>query len=185
MMSSQTRLLLDKSVVRRYFEAVSALARGLALSEEEQQTILLVHLARRKEQRLFLPVEAFNPLQAHRHQIAPAEMLMFLKRVEVLYPARYFKRWVRRLRERTFTREDAKVLALGTFGTDDAGQILGVHIIVTHDQPMVRKWELEREKIAERLLEMTSDLQEPFAHARLPKVGLPGDVGRQGAQGTR
>jgi len=49
---------------------------------------------------------------------------MFLKRVKVLYPGRYFKRWARRLRDRTFTREDAKVLALGTFGTDEAGQIL-------------------------------------------------------------
>ena len=56
-MSGQTRLLLDKGVVRRYFEGVSALVRGLALSEEEQQAILLVHLARRKERRLFLPKE--------------------------------------------------------------------------------------------------------------------------------
>lgn len=65
---------------------------------------------------------------------------MFLKRIEVLYHGCYFKRWARRLREDTFTREDAKVLALGTFGTDEAGQILGVHTIVTYDRPMLRKW---------------------------------------------
>lgn len=175
-MSSQTRLLLDKSVVRRYFEGVSALARGLTLTEEEQQAILLVHLAQRKRQRLFLPVEAFHLLQAHAHQIAPAETLMFLKRVEVLYSGRYFKRWARRLRKGTFTREDAKVLALGTFGTDEAGQILGVHMIVTYDRPMLRKWEQERREIAERLLEMTRDLQAPFALARLPEVRLPEDI---------
>jgi putative IMPACT (imprinted ancient) family translation regulator len=46
-MSGQTRLLLDKSVVRRYFEGVAALVRGLALMEEEQQAILVVHLAHR------------------------------------------------------------------------------------------------------------------------------------------
>lgn len=145
-MSGQTRLLLDKSVVRRYFEGVSGLARGLALAEEEQQAVVLVHLARGKGQRLFLPIEAFNLLQAHRHQIAPAEMAMFLKRVEVLYHGRYFKRWARRLREQTFTREDAKVLALGTFGTDEAGQILGVHTIVTYDRSVLRKWDQDREK---------------------------------------
>jgi len=175
-MSGQTHLLLDKNVVRRYFEGVSALARGLTLTEEEQQAILVVHLAHRKGQRLFLPVEAFHLLQAHRHQIAPAETLMFLKRVDVLYPGRYFKRWARRLREKTFTREDAKVLALGTFGTDEAGQILGVHMIVTYDRPMRRKWKQERGEIAERLLEMTRDLQAPFAQARLPDVRLPEDV---------
>jgi len=157
-MSGQIRLLLDKNVVRRYFEGVSALARGLAPTEEEQQAILLVHLARGKGQRLFIPVEISNLLQAHRHQIAPAEMLMFLKRVDVLHPSRYFKRWARRLRERTFTREDAKVLTLGTFGTDEAGRILGAHVVVTYDRPVIRKWEQERAKVAEHLLAMTSNL---------------------------
>lgn len=66
-MSSQTRLLLDKSVVRRYFEGVSALAHRLVLTEEEQHAVVLVHLARGKGQQLFLPIEAFNLLQAHRH----------------------------------------------------------------------------------------------------------------------
>jgi len=68
------------------------------------------------------------------------------------------------------------VLALGTFGTDEAGQILGVHMIVTYDRPMLRKWEQERREIAERLLEMTRDLQVPFALARLPEVRLPEDI---------
>jgi len=175
-MSGQMRLLLDKNVVRRYFEGVSALAHRLVLTEEEQHAIVLVHLARRKGQQLFLPIEAFNLLQAHRHQIAPAETVMFLERVEVLCHGRYFKRWARRLREQTFTREDAKVLALGTFGTDEAGQILGVHTIVTYDQPMLRKWDQDREKIAQRLQDMTTNLQAPFDRATLPDVRLPGDV---------
>jgi len=175
-MSGRTRLLLDKNVVRRYFEGVTALTQGVALAEEERQSVLLVHLARGKERRLFLSLEAFNLLQAHRHQIAPAETLTFLKRVEVLYPSRYFKRWARRLRGRTFTREDAKVLALGTFGTDGSGQILGVHIIVTYDRPMLTKWELERDRLSEALANVTINLQGPFAKAGLPNVQLPGDA---------
>jgi hypothetical protein len=177
-MSDQMRLLLDKNIVRRYFEGISALAQGGALVDDELQSILLVHLAREKERRLFLPLEAFNLLQAHRHRIAPAATLMFLKRVEVLYPSRYFKRWARRLRDKTFTREDAKVLALGTFGTDMLGQILGVHTVVTFDQPMLRKWELERDGLASHLLNMTSNLQGPFVKVRLPKVRLPKDIDR-------
>ncbi len=175
-MSGPTRLLLDKSVVRRYFEGVSALARGWVLTQEEQQAVLLIHLAQTKGQQLFLPVEAFNLLQAHRHQIAPAELLMFLKRVEVLYPGRYFKRWAQRLRERTFTREDAKVLALGTFRTDEVGQVLGVHMIVTYDRPMLGKWRQEQAQIAEHLWDMTFNLQAPFDQARLPEVRLPEEV---------
>ena len=92
-MSGQMRLLLDKNIVRRYFEGVSALARGLTLVEEEQRAILLVHLARRKKRQLFISVEVFNLLQVHGRRVSPAETLMFFKRVEVLYPGRYFKRW--------------------------------------------------------------------------------------------
>jgi hypothetical protein len=177
-MSDQTRLLLDKNVVRRYFEGISALEQGAALAENERQSILLVHLARKKEHQVFLPLEAFNLLQAHKHRVAPAATLTFLKRVQVLYPSRYFKRWARRLRNRTFTREDAKLLALGTFGTDVSGKILGVHTVVTFDQPMLRKWELEWDELASHLLNMTSNLQVPFVKVKLPKVRLPKDVGR-------
>ncbi len=175
-MSGPTRLLLDKSVVRRYFEGTGGLVRGLALTDEEQQAILLVHLARGKGYRLFLSTEARNLLLAHGRQVAPTEMLMFLKRVEVLYPTRYFKRWARRVRERTFSREDAKVLALATFGTDEAGDLLGVHRVVTFDRPMVRKWEREQEALAQRLREMTEHLAMPFVLATLPRVQLPEDI---------
>ena len=134
-MSGQVRVLLDKNVIRRYLDGVSFLIQGGALSEEEEQAILLVHRARTKKQRLFIPIEAFNLLWAYRHQVAPGETLMILKRTDVLYPSRYFKRWARRLRARTFSREDAKILAMGTFGTDEKGDILGVH----SSQPMTAR----------------------------------------------
>lgn len=175
-MSGQMRLLLDKNIVRRYFEGVSALARGLTLVEEERRAILLVHLARRKKRRLFISVELFNLLQAHGRQVSPAETLMFLRRVEVLYPGRYFKRWARRLRETGFTREDAKVLALGTFGTDAEGAVLGVQVVVTYDRPMMSKWALERSGLQERLARMTEVLDDPFGQARLPDVLHPEEI---------
>jgi len=175
-MSVQMRLLLDKNVVRRYFEGVSALARGLALVAEEQQAILLVYLARKQGRRLFIPVEAYNLLQAHGRQIAPAETLMFLKRVEVLYPGHYFKRWARRLRQAGFTREDAKVLALGAFGTDIEGGVLGVQAIVTYDRPLARKWVLEIPMLQKRLAKMADGLEIPFRQVCLPDVVHPEEV---------
>jgi len=175
-MSGQMRLLLDKNIVRRYFEGVSALARGLTLVEEERRAILLVHLARGKKRRLFISVEVFNLLQVHGRRVSPAETLMFFKRVEVLYPGRYFKRWARRLRETGFTREDAKVLALGTFGTDAAGAVLGAQVVVTYDRPMMRKWALERSELQERLARMTEAMDDPFGRARLPDVLYPEEI---------
>lgn len=136
-MSDQMRLLLDKSVIRRYFEGVSTLARDQELTEEQQQIIILVHLTSKMGGRLFISQEAHNLIRAHSHELAPGESLMFLRRVEILYPARYFKRWARRLRQRTFTREDARLLALGSFGTDAEGNILGADVIVTLDQAML------------------------------------------------
>jgi hypothetical protein len=128
--------------------------------------------------RLFISQEAFNLLKAHSYELAPGESLMFLRRIEILYPARYFKRWARRLRQRTFTREDAKVLALGSFGTDADGKTLGVDIIVTLDQAMFRKWRDDAALIADHLLAMVIGLQAPYALARLPRVQLPDAMDR-------
>ncbi len=38
--------------------------------------------------------------------------------VEVIQVTRYTRRWARRLREHGFTREDAVILSLGTFGAE-------------------------------------------------------------------
>ncbi|HFD38319.1 MAG TPA: hypothetical protein ENJ31_00490 [Anaerolineae bacterium] len=172
-MSGQTRVLLDKNVIRRYLDGVIALVQDIALSDEEKYAVLLVHRARQRKQQLFLSVEAFNLLLVHR-QIAPAETMMLLKRTDVLHPGRYCRRWARRLRGRTFSREDAKVLALGTFGTDEAGTILGVHIVATYDRPLLAKWTQERDEIADHLQAMTENLPFPFARAGLPDVLRPG-----------
>jgi len=117
-MSTPMHLLLDKNIARRYLEGVSALARGELLAVEERQVVFLVHQAANLGTQLAISPETFNLLMAHGRRLAPAETVMLLRRTKVVYPTRYFKRWARRLRQRTFSREDAKILALGTFGTD-------------------------------------------------------------------
>ncbi len=169
-------LLLDKNIARRYLEGVSALARSELLTSEERQVVALIHQAAGLGKQLVISRETYNLLMAHGRQQAPAETLMLLRRTEVLEPTRYFKRWARRLRQRSFSREDAKVLALGTFGTDQDGSILGVRSIVTLDRPMVRRWQQQGSEITASLLEMTANLAPPYAAAVLPDVRFLEDV---------
>jgi len=101
---------------------------------------------------------------------------LFLASVEVLRPGKYFKRWARRLREMNFTGEDANILGLGSFGVDEEGLILGVHVIATYDQALINKYALDYEAIQEKLEAMTADLDPPFRDAGLPEVKRPEEL---------
>jgi len=98
--------------------------------------------------------------------------------VEVPFPTRYFKRWTRRLQTHGFTPEDASVLALATFGTDKEERILGMHMVVTFDQPMVTHGAVQRTAIQTRLTAMQQELLMPYRQASLPEVLLPAQMAR-------
>jgi len=78
--------------------------------------------------------------------------------------------------EHGFTQEDAMVLGLGTFGTNEDGSILGVDAIVTLDRRFVNNFATQRTTLARRLQAMTSQLLVPFCRAALPKLWAPGQV---------
>ena len=101
---------------------------------------------------------------------------LFRERTEVVFPARYFRRWARRLRDQGFTREDAAVLALATFGTDKDAQVLGMHFVVTFDQGMIQQWIAQRGAIRKRLAAMQQNLPAPYRHAPLPEVRRPEEI---------
>ena len=92
------------------------------------------------------------------------------------YPTRYFKRWARRLRDYGFTREDTGVLAIATFGTTSAADMLGMHVIATFDQPMINQWEARQTEIATRLRDMLRNLRKPYYYAPKPLVQRPEDI---------
>jgi hypothetical protein len=96
--------------------------------------------------------------------------------VGVAFPARYFKRWARRLQQYGFTPEDASVLALATFGTDKDTSILSMHGVVTFDQPMMTQWTVQCPAIQAHLSAMLQDLPIPYCHAALPEVLHPGNA---------
>jgi hypothetical protein len=93
-----------------------------------------------------------------------------LATLPVFLPARYFKRWARRLRDEGFTREDAKVVALGTFGTDEIQSRFGADAVVTGDLRLVRNFDQRRGPIQRRLKAMTAQLPRPYCNAKLPAV---------------
>ncbi|MBI4769362.1 MAG: hypothetical protein HY784_02840 [Chloroflexi bacterium] len=91
-------------------------------------------------------------------------------------PTRYFKRWARRLCHEGFTHEDAKVIALGTFGVDEFQSQFGVDALVTGDLNLIRNYEQRLTSIQRRLRAMTAQLSEPFCYARLPVIITPAEA---------
>ena len=162
--------LLDKNIARRIIEGLS---HPDALSDEEALVIALWRRLRQVGHRLFISIETVNILRVFS---AYQEMQVFLTSVEPMEPTRYFKRWARRLRGYGFTGEDAKVLSLGTFGTDEAGQILGVKVIITLDQSFINNLKANEPVLEEKLRAMAVNLSPPFCEAVLPRLVQPREV---------
>jgi hypothetical protein len=102
------------------------------------------------------------------------EVRILLNAVGVLLPARYHARWARRVRETTgLTREDAALIALATFGTDEASGILGVRYFVTHDQALIAGYRVSASSLHRRLSTMAVQLSTPYNRATLPEIRSP------------
>ncbi len=172
-LSSPMRLLLDKNVARKSVSGLDKMAGVLPLSEAESIALCILEQATKGKIRLFIAPESLHILLSLERTFALHGISLFLDQMEVLYPGRYFKRWARRLRQMNFTREDAKVLSLATFGTDKAGEILSASVIVTFDQRLINKYAHEFAVIQGRFEAMMAGLEPPFCYARLPEMMLP------------
>lgn len=102
------------------------------------------------------------------------EVREFRERVEVIVSAPYWRRWARRLQAFGSTREDARVLSLGTFGTDEDESFLGADEILTFDKPMANLFRVRQKQIQAKLDAMKRDLEPPYDDAELPDVKLLG-----------
>ena len=162
--------LLDKSVTRRMVEGLCRLEQ---LTSNERLVLNLWYRLYVRSVRVFVPVGVINILQKFKHI---SEVNAFLAQVEPLWPTKYMKRWARRLRQYGFTREDALILALATYGTDYEGKSLGVGILVTMDESFIRNFLAHQEELRARLTSMTSRLLPPYSYARLPEVLHPREL---------
>lgn len=165
------RCLLDKVTARYALQGLLKLAEGQDVNDDELFTLDLLERAAPGQLDLFVAPSTANILNKIAELPRYADLIQaFLTRVDIALPTRYFKRWARRLRDYTFTREDAAILALSSFGTNDSGTILGMHVVVTYDQPMIRQWNLQYAHIQERFSVMIHDLPVPYNYAVLPEL---------------
>jgi hypothetical protein len=173
-MSVLTRCLLDKVVARRAVEGLLKLAEGDSLSEQELFAVDLLYASVEGRIRLFIVPSSKSVLdlllRLPRYTVV---IQAFLDHTETAFPTRYFARWSRRLREFGYTPEDARVLALASFGSDQGGNFLGMHWVATYDQPLMSLWALKQAAIAKRLKAMTDQIPHPYSQVRLPKVSQP------------
>jgi len=155
-------------------EALLKLASAQELTIEEIHALGLYERADLPGMRLLIVPPTDNVLKrlALFADYAPL-IALFRSRAEVILPARYFKRWARRLRDYGFTREDAAVLALGTFGTNRDASVLGAHFVATFDKPMINNWRMQQAPIQKRLAAMRPHLQLSYRAAALPQVRRP------------
>jgi len=172
------RCLLDKNVARY---AIAGLRYGhlRLLSPLETGALSLWRTAEEHGAALFVSPASFQVLQRLARY---DEVRVFLDSVNVLSPTRYHIRWARRIRETTgLTREDAALIALASFGSDQQGSILGTLLLITYDQPLINGYLNHLPALKRRLRAMTTQLQAPFHQATLPRLATPDEVLREWA----
>lgn len=163
------KILLDKGVVRRVYEAQFRRSEGrLPTSEQMEATEAFAQLVQASHQ-LFIAETSANVLQLRRPQFAR----LILNRTAVLRKGRYQRRWARRLRDFVFTREDAVIVSYGSFGQAAAQNQLGVEYVVTTDLRMVTNYQTRFAEINDRFDQMVVNLPAPYQQATLPQVITP------------
>lgn len=168
------RCLLDKVTARHIMEGMLKLVEGRTLMDAELFALYVYRRAHPEGIELFITPQTEGLLRRLEHLPRYAVLIRrFFLDTKVTRPARYFKRWARRLREYGFTREDAAVLALATFGTTQDVDVLGMHVVATFDQPMIHRWTAQGGAIQKRLANMRRNLPVPYRHASLPQVQRP------------
>ena len=172
------RCLLDKVTARHIMEGMLKLIEGREVSSTELFALYFYQRSRSNGIALFILPQTHNLLK--RLECLSRYVVLirsFLAATQVIHPAQYFKRWARRLREYGFTKEDAEVLALATFGTTPNRDILGMHLVATFDQPMINQWSAQQVEIQKRLLNMRRNFAPPYCYASLPTVERPERIG--------
>lgn len=163
------RVLLDKGIVRRFYEAQVRRGRGILPTSHQMDAVQVFVQLLASDHQLFITAESFNVLQLRQPKYASG----ILDNTKILRKGRYLRRWARRLRDYVFTREDAVILAYASFGVDPDSRGLGAGAIVTGDLKMVTNFNTQQAEIKERFDRMAENLPEPYRSASLPEVVTP------------
>lgn len=164
-----SRVLLDKGLVRRVYEAQARQGQGIWPTLDQLDAVQVFVQLLRNHSRLYLTEESAHVLQLRRSQYAAA----ILNNTTTLQKGTYLRRWARRLRAFVFTREDAVILAYGSFGVDPETPELGVDVIATTDLKLATNFNTKYPEIKEQFDRMVVNLPEPYRNSSLPEVVTP------------
>ena len=170
--SLPTTCLLDKNIVRAVFEARVRVRRRLIPLHHQAQAAIAYQALLQAGCTTYVTPETVHSAQRRDPHIA-ASIFMPLT---TLTKGHYLRRWARRLRDFGFGREDSVILAYGSFGMDSQRQTFGAEVILSADQPLLRRFHEQYDHIARRFRRMTCQLALPYRLAQLPTVMSPAEM---------
>lgn len=159
-------VLFDKGVIRRVYERRARLAQGHQPTSLQNEAADVYNLINTIAERLYITQPTANVLRLRPPQHAAA----ILNDTRVLRKGRYLRRWARRLRDFNFSREDAMLIAHGSFGADIDFLLVGVEVIVTNDLKLVNNFKAQYANIEDRFKRMIFNLPDPYQSLKLPEV---------------
>jgi hypothetical protein len=162
--------LLDKSIIRRILNALWRLYQDEELFLEETISLAAFERLLQNSPGTIYISEATENILKRLPNIPQTALL--LRELKPMKPSKYFRRWARRLRGLGYTREDAKLLSLGTFGMYEERLVEGCTII-TYDLRLINKHKFDHDRIQAELKKMKGGLKPPYSTVGLPKVVAP------------
>ena len=165
-------VLLDKGVVRRVYEARMRLALGQPPTLQQAEAANVWSRLRSLGIPLYITAQTEHILQRRLALFAAA----LLTHTRILQKGRYLRRWARRLRDVSFSPEDAIVLAYGSFGLDLQAQRVGVEAIVTNDLKLAANFNARFTAIQEHFANMVGQLPVPYRELTLPRVVATAEI---------
>ena len=166
------RVLLDKGVVRRRYEAAVRLNARLAMTDLQQESADAFEILCSGLADVYITKQTANMLKRR----TPAIASPMLAVTQPLTKGRYLRRWARRLRKLSFSREDGVVLAYASFGLDENSTLATIEAVITTDLKLTSNFENRRVEIEDRFTRMTENLSEPYSTLQLPDVMVPPTV---------
>lgn len=142
-----------------------------ALTKEQELVVSVLATARSQGVEIYVTLETYHILTNILRNPSVAKAI--IGNTETLYPSRPFSKWLKVIRSMTaLTKEDAKILAYATFGTNLSGTILGCDSVITLDRRLASEFELRKSELEARLHRLTKRLPTPYRSAELPRTVL-------------
>lgn len=168
--------MLDKSVIRIFLQSIVRKSVNLPLTNDQNVASQVFQLTAVLMRSGYITRETFNILVKNENK---AIIEVILPLIKILDHGKYFKRWARRLTDFNFSYEDAKIMSYASFGINSITKKLGTDVIITNDQKLIQRYQLNLQDLKTRFDSMKEKLIESFQNARLPDVLTPDELLRK------